>query len=264
MKSNKGVTLIALTIIIIVMLILLTTMTYNGLQEIQDAQKKNFVTNLKMIREKVDLYADKGSEVYSNIGKTITDPDSKLSSEELERMKKVARLSDITRYKYMDSEEYKKMGLEGIEDITLINFETREVISIKGVNIDNQSYYTLAEINSEKYMPVSSNGYKDQMVEETPAEITQSGDKVLQITNIKNMLIVRPKFKNDSMNYNYYEYYWKKLSGSKPDTQYHKSKIQEPECMIELEYGETYEISVSAYSSNGSYVKSNIAIVVIR
>lgn len=272
MKSDNGVTLISLIAIIVVMLILVTAVTYNGMDEIKDAQKKNFVTDLKMIREKVDLYADKGSETYSNIGKTITDPDTRLTEEELNRLKKIIKLTDITRYKYMDEEEYKKMGLEAIDEITIISFETREVISVEGINIDNQSYYTLAQLDSEKYMPeYKENNDSDDdnnnpgglPVEEPPHEVNQEGDAELRLTAMQNILVIRPEFKNDSMNYEYYEYYWKKISGT-AETQYHIRKTSDPEYMIELEYGEKYEVYVLAYTASGTTKKSNVATVVVK
>lgn len=269
MKSNKGVTIVALVIIVIVMLILLTTVTYNGMDEIKDAQRKNFVTDLRMIKEKVDLYADRGSDEYSNIGKTITEPDSRLTLEELNRLKKLTKLTDITRYKYMDSEEYKKIGLEDIEDVTIISFETREVVSVKGVNIDDQSYYTLSQLDSEKYMPQykgggSSSENSGLPVEETPSEIEQTGTEELELKAMQNFLIIRPKFKNDTMNYKYYEYYWKRISGTTAEAEYHVRKTEDPEYMIELEYGEKYELYVLAYTETGSTKRSNIATVVIR
>ena len=148
-KNNNGVTLVSLVIIIIVLLILASIAGYNGYESIQNSKKTAFTTELQMIQAKVNNYHEKGYDVYKDLGQIIT-------TENVSNIKKAKLEASVgvtidENYKFFDSSEYADIDIYGVNSKTLINFETKQVISIDGINIDGEYYYTLEQLGQGLY-----------------------------------------------------------------------------------------------------------------
>lgn len=179
MKSNKGITLISLTVTIILIIILAGTITYSGIHVYENMRLENFTAEMKIIQDKVNLICDK----YKVSDKYSVSDESKINDYlEAEGIKKISDnvkdfndlgLNDEKKEKIvalLDSDEsiddylyYNKelldnnLGLKDLDQEVLINFETRKVISLKGVRYNNQIYYTQYDLpygdETIKYKP---------------------------------------------------------------------------------------------------------------
>ena len=58
MKNEKGVTMVSLVVTIILMVILASVTTYSGIESYKDMKKENYIAQLKVIQEKVNLIAE--------------------------------------------------------------------------------------------------------------------------------------------------------------------------------------------------------------
>ena len=161
MKTDNGITLIVL-IITVVLLIIISSVAVNiGFDSIESAKLHEFNYELQQVQGKVDTIYEKiklGQTEYITLGSDITE-----SSEAVQVLNSVLNIDyqnipeedretyyyeeTYTTYRYLTSSE-----ISEIFDITsypgdmIINFKTREVISITGFTYDNTIYYTLNDL----------------------------------------------------------------------------------------------------------------------
>lgn len=145
MKNQKGITLITLVIIIIVMSIIIGVVTYSGLESIESAKITTFIAELEMIQSKVNVIyekaktSDKEKEYYNNLGQDIT-----TISEEI--LSKILGESSKEGFRYFSRVDLEKLDLDNINQDVIINYDTSEVISVTGIEIDGVKYYNLEDI----------------------------------------------------------------------------------------------------------------------
>lgn len=138
--NNKGITLIALVITIIVMLILATVTINVSSNSIEHSKVIKFVAYMQAIQKKVDLIAE--YEDYTKYGESLTDKQTQQLEEILE-----TTISDNSQYKAFNTNKISKdFELDDIDDEIVVNFETREVISLIGVKYEGKMYYTQYEL----------------------------------------------------------------------------------------------------------------------
>ncbi len=146
MKDTKGITMIALVVIITVLLLLTGTAIYSGTQTLQDAKRTAFVTELKMIKEKVNSY----SQAPQGVG-------SPLSASQVATMQPILASENIgitsfDNFLYFNQANLENLGLAGVKQKeVLINFTTKMVISVEGISIKGKSYYTLGQLGEDNY-----------------------------------------------------------------------------------------------------------------
>lgn len=145
MKNEKGITLISLVVTIVIMLIIAGVATYSGMESIQSSKKSAFISEMEMIQAKVNsIYEERKNntekvEYYNNIGQDISIIDET----------KLATLfpeNNFLGFKYFNSNDLKKLDLYNINHEVLINYDTREVISLNGIEIEGTIYYKLKDI----------------------------------------------------------------------------------------------------------------------
>lgn len=144
MKNNRGITLIAMVVTIIILgiiagtIIMVTTDTYEGANIIQ------FDTYMQTIQKQVDLIIEEGTD-YMQMGKT-------LGSEEKSKLQKILDLDtknlietnnvNNSKLRYFNSNDiYNYFELSDVNDEIVVNFENREVISLKGIEKDETMHY---------------------------------------------------------------------------------------------------------------------------
>lgn len=153
MKNQKGITLITLVITIVVMIIIAGVTTYSGLESIKSAQTTIFIQELEMIQAKVNVINEKRKNndeeklYYDNLGHDIT----VINEETLAQV-----LGESTRegFKYFSKEDLSSIELEDIKQDVIINFDTCEVISITGIEIDGVKYYNLKDLPNYNWYEV--------------------------------------------------------------------------------------------------------------
>lgn len=143
LKNNKGITLVALIITVILMLILVSAAAYSGINTYKNTQVAKFIAQMQLIQTKVDeLVEEKNIE---NIGEEITTDEAKKSIISLAYSNgEVQSNTDEykNKFKYISRENLElQLDIADIEYDVLVNFETREVISVNGVEYEGKKYY---------------------------------------------------------------------------------------------------------------------------
>lgn len=148
-KSNqRGITIISLVITIIMLLILASVTVYTGDNVIKHAKLQTINTNMMLIQVKVKTIAEqaKFNKDTSNYkGTVITDVSSDNKISELINN---GVIEDTSKYYLLSKSDLDSMGLEkiDIEDGYIVNYDTEEVIYVKGFEHDGTTYYKLSDM----------------------------------------------------------------------------------------------------------------------
>lgn len=149
MKNNKGITLISLIITIIVIIIIAAITLYYGLtQNMEQAKETKSAYEVHEIIDAVvnrSLMNDLNSNYYALIGKTeytpitITDKDG--NTEEY--------TSEKGWYLVSEEEEFRALGLNGLKDQYLVNYDMGGVVSVDGIKYQGATYHSLNDLKDE-------------------------------------------------------------------------------------------------------------------
>lgn len=149
-NGADGITLIVLIITIIVLLILAGTGIQSGISSMENYQLKEFAQELEIVQAKVNVLYERMKnqeiDVYS-YGKDISKQTEDIKS------KITIALNGIEEndFRYFTSEDLKPLELNNIKQEIIINFKTRQVISVNGIKIKNVMYYKLEDIPNSLY-----------------------------------------------------------------------------------------------------------------
>lgn len=175
MKNEKGITLISLIVTVIVLILLTTAATFTGVEVYKNIAVNNFISEMKLLQERVNLICEKyklsseeSIEAYlisqQMNSSTIVDRNTSSGSVSDADLKKALDNNDFknllkvgeTYYFYSDTDIANKLGIKNLKSQkVLINFNTREVISVFGVKAKQDGiekiYYTQYDLkNGEK------------------------------------------------------------------------------------------------------------------
>ncbi len=150
MKKENGITLIALVITIVVLLIL-TGITYTAGGGLYEYSKvKVFLSELKVVQSQVNIVSEKiklGNTEYLTYGRKLTtEEQKKYINGPLQNVG-----DSLSNYQYFTSIELEKINARKVKQDILINFETRDVVSVNGIEINNAIYYRQSDFNEETY-----------------------------------------------------------------------------------------------------------------
>ena len=150
MKGEKGITLTVLVITVIVLAIIVGIGASSGTQVIDATKQNKFVSELKIVQNKVDI-ANKeielGNIAYDDIGKNIEylSPDTK-NKIEIALTAEGVRDVDRSNFRYFNKTELEKLGVSDLTQDVLINFKIKKVISVDGVKLGDNMYYSKESI----------------------------------------------------------------------------------------------------------------------
>lgn len=145
--NQNGITIISLVITIIVMLILTGVTIEVGTGSIENSKKVSFLAYMQTIQKKVDLIYEDNN--YLEYGEA-------LSNDNKARLKKVLNNGNESFITTVDSEYLRyfdsnhlasQLDIQNIDDEIVVDFNTREVISLTGIKYENKIYY------SQYYLP---------------------------------------------------------------------------------------------------------------
>lgn len=146
MKTNeKGITLISVIVIIILLLIIGSVVVYNGQDSIKQAATVEKIKELEIIQSKVNVIYEEQiksnpqKEEYASLGESLDNVQEDLLVEALQD-------EDRAGFRYFSKEDLEQIQLENMNQDVLINFETRKVVSLYGIEIDGTKYYSLYEM----------------------------------------------------------------------------------------------------------------------
>lgn len=184
MKNENGVTMVSLVVTIILMVILASVTTYSGIESYKDMKKENYIAQLKVIQEKVNLIAEeyqnwegKSSDTNINnyLGTGVGGHSglgfSKITDGETTLIKLIEEASDSKEnYYYFSTDNIKdQLGLKGFEKSGMsvaVNFGTRNVIEKKGIKQDNVEYHSLKDFGIQaNSSDAVGNGNADYKIE---------------------------------------------------------------------------------------------------
>ena len=161
-RNREGITLVTLTITIIVLIILASVTTYTGFNTIKNARYYNTIAELKTMKAKVDeLYEDyqNGDEtVRTSILNQGESTDAKVT--ELSNSYYVASQNNVSGEDLGNEEDYRyysneyitnTLDVDGIDRDFFVNIRTRSVLLVTGIEYQNETYYSLCQIEDEQY-----------------------------------------------------------------------------------------------------------------
>ena len=154
MKNQRGITIVALVITVIILMIIAGTAAYSGMGSIENANRSAFISELKMVQAEVNIISEKiknGNTDYLNVGQSVNSLDSTLKNKLLSTCLNNYSSSELVDYKYFDESALEQVIGNGVSKKMIINFKTREVISVDGFAFKGKTYYKLTDFPAEVY-----------------------------------------------------------------------------------------------------------------
>ena len=138
--DEKGITLVSLIVTIIIMIILASVTINVGTGSLENSRMLNFVSYMQTIQTKVDLIAE--NEDYLNYGQEIGSTQAQLLQDIIQK-ENLLTSTDSAYLRIFDSNKIaSQLEIDNIDDEIVIDFNTREVISLKGIEYKDEMYYT--------------------------------------------------------------------------------------------------------------------------
>ncbi len=143
-KYNKGITLIVLIVTVIIMLILVSVTTYTGFDTYKTIKVNRFVTQMQLLQSKIDdLVTTMSEEELDNLGlKTVTTQEQKNAINSAKEREGITT-NDISAYKVFTKDNILNiLDVEDVQNDIMVNFKTREIVSVAGIEYKDEMYYT--------------------------------------------------------------------------------------------------------------------------
>lgn len=178
-KGNRGITLITVIIAIIIMAILVTVSVYSGVESYRNAKVTQFVTKMQLIQTKVDELVD--TNEYSNLGSSAATYQNIIT---IAYNQEEISTSDVQNFKYFGIDDLKDdMELENIDTDVLINFTTREIVSVDGVEYKGKTYYTQYKLPQGQEL-VFTNNTREGNIDFTVNKEMDGLNCLIRLTNV--------------------------------------------------------------------------------
>lgn len=145
--NSKGITIVSLTVTVIVLLILGGITISAGGNILKKTNLQTINTNMMLIQAKVKTISEQAKfnkESSNYIGKLVSEiPDN----QKINKLINDGIITDSTKEYLISKDDLKQMGLTkiDIEDGYIVNYDTEEIIYVKGFETENTTYYKLSE-----------------------------------------------------------------------------------------------------------------------
>lgn len=161
MKKEAGITIFALVITILLMAILIGATVNYGVNSLETIKFQNFRYELEQVQGKVDTMYEKiklGETDKLMLGSNVTDNEKAKNTLEMVRGINYSNILESQKddYYYQDVFTYYRYltqyDIQNLFDISsepgdmIINFKTRDVISVDGFTFDDRTYYSLKDM----------------------------------------------------------------------------------------------------------------------
>lgn len=159
LKGNKGITLVTLVLAIVIMLIISSILIYNADTATKTKALNSMYNDISSLANKIQIYYSRYGEIpaikepYTNVEsiKFINQNDSdKYYVIDLEALEKV------TLSYGKDYSKYKEGANTELTDIYVINEQSHNIYYIKGVQVDEITYYTIPGQYTKVDVPIVS------------------------------------------------------------------------------------------------------------
>jgi len=148
-KNNKGITMVILVFTVIILAVLASTVTIASRDSIEFTKKTRFISELKVIREKANIIKKEmaiGSSTYDGIGQAVSSSGNSAEIENAFVGAHVTSDGEKENYKFFNIVDLNALGIYDINQRVLINFDNLNVISVDGLEINKQKYYTIESV----------------------------------------------------------------------------------------------------------------------
>ena len=152
MKNEKGITLVALIIIVAILLIIASVSIYSGKESLDNVNLNNFYMQLEIVQKRVDDIATTSERYLDENGNEIDikNTGQELNQNQKEKLIKILEANNIDsnsiieNFRYFTVQKIKDvLDLPEIEYNLFINFEKRIIVAEKGMVVDGISYHLL-------------------------------------------------------------------------------------------------------------------------
>lgn len=152
-KNSKGITLVSLVITIIILMLITSVTIYTGTNIIKQVTLQNVNTDMMLIKAKVKTMEEQAKFNKDNSNYKGTPLIDVHDNKKIDKLVDEEIVEDITKYYLLSKEDLNSMGLEKIDiaDGYLVNYESEEIIYVRGLKKDDNTYYKLSEIKDLKY-----------------------------------------------------------------------------------------------------------------
>ena len=151
MKSDKGITLVALIIMIVIIIILAGVVVNSGMGAYNDAKLTQYVARMNMIQSRVNVaYID-----VKNENKSVDDYGVSADNVTGSIKNKISNIipgGNLSDYRYLSKTDVKQdLELENINVDVVVNFDTREIYSLEGIKYNGVMYYNQYKLPNGQY-----------------------------------------------------------------------------------------------------------------
>lgn len=152
-KNSKGITLVSLVITIIILMLITSVTVYTGTNVIKQVTLQNVNTDMMLIKAKVKTMEEQAKFNKDNSNYKGTPLIDVHDNKKIDKLVDEETVEDITKYYLLSKEDLNSMGLEKIDiaDGYLVNYESEEIIYVRGLKKDDNMYYKLSDIKDLKY-----------------------------------------------------------------------------------------------------------------
>jgi len=145
MKNEKGITLVSVVLTILLLGIITGIVITNGVDTYGNSKVVAFETQMQMIQKKVDIAVEEGSVIGTALDDTQKEKLAQILSEDDsgENYIKTSNANDDS-LKFFSGDDIEDIfDIQEVQDDFVINFATREVINLNGVEKDGVMHYVL-------------------------------------------------------------------------------------------------------------------------
>lgn len=148
--NQKGITLLSLVITIIVLLVIGSVTIYTGSNIIKKASLQTINTNMMLIQAKVKTISEQAKFNKDTSKYKGTKVSEVIDNEKIEELVTNKVIEETEKSYLLSQEDLNQMGLEKVkvEDGYVVNYETDEVIYVKGFEANGELHYKLSQMKN--------------------------------------------------------------------------------------------------------------------
>lgn len=160
LKSNKGITMIVLSIAIITLAILTSMVAYYSIDSVEIKKLNNMYNDIEQLGEKVSIYFYENEKIptlveYPNVATTLAEQRGSLDGDKYYVLD-LTKLKNIELNYGKDFETIKEnytandFDVQNYQDVYVINEESHNVYYIKGINVEEKVYYARPQTSQQE------------------------------------------------------------------------------------------------------------------
>lgn len=193
MKSQNGVTIVALVIIVSVMLILAAVSIETGTESLDNTRLQGFYAQLEIIQKRVDDIAAT-NESYTDANGNVLylrEQGKALTSSQQSSLQSIIQQEGLTipvnNFRYFTAQDLQNvLDLLNLEYNVFIDFENRVVVAEEGIKIGDKTYSVLE--NTTYFVKQNAVDKNKGTIQSLSYQVTAYGDKYKVIVTPSNTI----------------------------------------------------------------------------